>query len=247
MKEGVEERLEGSQGSSKQNQERLRKSGKKEQGRSDAKAKHLKTAILMLGLFTLWTVIVCIADVRPAGPNGSEVGLATINMAFHELIGENLGFYYATDVLSLIPLLIMLGFALLGASQLIKRRSLSKVDRDLLALGALYALLLAAWVGFDALAINYRPLLIEGKLEPSYPSSTTLLMLSVILTAATQSKRRIKPAILGTTASNCLVAFAILMVVARTLSGVHWITDIIGGILLSAGLVLAYRGTAFRK
>jgi undecaprenyl-diphosphatase len=30
------------------------------------------------------------------------------------------------------------------------------------------------------------------------------------------------------------------MVAARLASGVHWLTDIIGGILLSAGLVMIY-------
>lgn len=37
-----------------------------------------------------------------------------------------------------------------------------------------------------------------------------------------------------------LIAFTAFMVIGRLISGVHWITDIIGGAILSAGLVMIY-------
>ena len=204
-------------------------------------------AAVLLGLFALWTAIVCTADVRPAGPNGSEVGLATINVAFRELTGEHLGLYVATDYLSVIPIAIMLGFGLLGLSQLVSRKSLAKVDRDLLVLGMFYVLLLAAYAAFDLLALNYRPLLIEGKLEPSYPSSTTLLVLCVMATAVMQISHRVGEGRLKKVLLIAATLFAVLMIVARLLSGVHWLSDIVGGLLLGGCLVMAYRAIAFDK
>ena len=37
-----------------------------------------------------------------------------------------------------------------------------------------------------------------------------------------------------------LIAFTAFMVIGSLISGVHWITDIIGGAILSAGLVMIY-------
>ena len=187
----------------------------------------------------------CIVDVQPVGPNGSEVGLATLNATFREFTGEHMGLYFATDYLSIIPIAIMFGFGLLGLVQLVSRKSLVAVDRDLLVLGAFYVVLLATYIAFDAIALNYRPLLIEGKLEPSYPSSTTLLVLCVMATTAMQLNRRMGEGLLKKALLAAVVAFAAFMIVARLFSGVHWISDIVGGILLGGCFVMAYRAFAF--
>ena len=207
--------------------------------------KDARAAGALLALFALWTALVGTVDVAPAGPNGSEVGLATMNVAFHELTGVNLVLYSVTDWLSLVPISIMLGFGLLGLSQLVLRRSLLEVDRNLLALGGLYVVLLAAYLAFDVVALNHRPVLIEGVLEPSYPSSTTLLVATVASTAIMQANLRIKKEGARTFISAALIAFAAFMIIARTLSSVHWLSDIVGGLLLSGGLAMAYRAVAF--
>lgn len=212
----------------------------------DSRRKDLALSAAVFAFFAIWTVIVDSVDVRSVGPNGSEVGLAAVNAAFHELTGVNLALYELTDWLSLIPIACMAAFGLLGLVQLVTRRSLMLVDGDLLVLGGFYVVLLAAYVGFDVLALNYRPALIEGVLEPSYPSSTTLLVLGVSCTTIMQVNRRVEHA--GVRRATCVVLafFAAFMVVARLLSGVHWLTDIIGGILLAASLVLAYRSAVWR-
>jgi undecaprenyl-diphosphatase len=84
--------------------------------------------------------------------------------------------------------------------------------------------------------------LIEGVLEASYPSSTTLLVLCVIPTAVMQLNRRTKSCRLNKLLTRLLTVFSAFMVAGRVLSGVHWLSDIIGGLLLSAGLVLLYAG-----
>ena len=205
---------------------------------------HLLTAgLLLLGAFALWTVAVCLVDVRPIGPNGSSVGFAALNGAVHAVLGVCWPLYTITDWLGLVPMGFVFGFALLGLVQLIRRRSLGRVDRDILVLGGFY-LVVAAYLLFEKFAVNYRPVLIDGFLEASYPSSTTMLTLCVIPTAMLQLRRRIPRAGLRRVILWMLGIFTAFMVVGRLLSGVHWLTDIVGGALLSAGLVALYAAMA---
>lgn len=197
-------------------------------------------AAILLAAFALFTAAVCRVDVRPIGPQGSAVGFAALNGFVHGLTGVHMDLYALTDWLSLAPLGLMLGFALLGLTQWIKRRSLLRVDRSILALGGLYILVLAAYLLFEVLAVNYRPVLIGGKLEASYPSSTTMLVLCVMITAMMQLRSRIKSHIFRRSVLFAMLVFAAFMVAGRFVSGVHWLTDIVGGMLLSAGLVLLY-------
>lgn len=197
-----------------------------------------------LTAFALWTAAVRFVDVQPIGPLGSCVGFASVNRFFHGLTGVHMVLYILTDWLSLIPVGLGFGFALLGLFQWIKRKSLLKVDRSILVLGGFYLAVLTAYVLFECFPVNYRPILINGVLEVSYPSSTTLLVLTVMTTALMQFKERIKNKILNRTVTVLIISFAIFMVVGRLISGVHWLSDIIGGILLSTGLVMGYRYTS---
>ena len=197
-------------------------------------------ALGLLATFVLWTIAVTRIDVKPFGPNGSSVGFATLNHFVHTLTGVHMGLYTITDWLGLVPVAFGFGFTLLGLAQWIKRRHLKNVDRSILILGGLYIVTLAAYLFFESYVVNYRPVLIEGFLEASYPSSTTLLVLCVMPTAALQLRGRIHRPVLRQTVSIALIAFMVFMVTGRLLSGVHWLTDIIGGILLSAGLVMIY-------
>ena len=205
--------------------------------------KNKKRLVLGAGLvvaFVLWTVLVCFVDVRTIGPEGSSVGFATLNGFVHELTGVNWLLYTITDWLGLVPIAAALGFAILGLVQLIKRKSLWKVDHSILALGVFYIVVMAAYVFFEMVVINYRPTLIDGYLEASYPSSTTMLVMCVMPTAAMQLNARIKNTVFRRCAIIAIVAFTAFMVIGRLVSGVHWITDIIGGALFSAGVVTTY-------
>lgn len=198
-------------------------------------------AICLLTAFALWSVAIQIVDVQAIGPQGSSVGFATLNRLFHSLTGVHMSLYVITDWLGLVPLLFAFGFAMLGLTQWIKRKHLLKVDRSLLALGGFYIAVMAVYILFEILTVNYRPVLIGGVLEASYPSSTTVLALCVMPTAAIQLSRRTPNGFSKTCVMFALNAFAGFMVVGRLVSGVHWLTDIVGGVLLSAGLVLLYR------
>ena len=194
----------------------------------------------LLAVFVLWTVLVHFVDVRAIGPEGSSVGFATLNGFVHELTGVNWLLYTVTDWLGIVPISVALGFAILGLVQLIKRKSLWKVDHSILALGVFYIVVMAAYIFFEVVVINYRPTLIDGYLEASYPSSTTMLIMCVMPTAAIQLNERIKNTVFRRCAIIAIIAFTAFMIVGRLISGVHWITDIIGGALLSAGLVMMY-------
>lgn len=194
----------------------------------------------LLAAFVLWTVIVRNADVQPIGPMGSKVGLAALNGWFHRLTGVRLSLYTVTDWLSLIPLGAALGFAGIGLSQWIRRKNLFRVDRSLLVLGGFYAAVLAAYLFFERFVVNYRPVLINGVLEASYPSSTTMLVMCVMPTAIMEFNTRIKNNVCRRCVHILLIAFIAFMVIGRLISGVHWFSDIIGGMLLSGGLVLLY-------
>lgn len=191
--------------------------------------------------FILWTVLILTADVQPAGVNGTKIGLAAVNTWFHRLTGVHLWLYTVTDWLGLAPIVICACFGVLGLVQWIRRKRLKKVDGDILLLGGYYILVILGYVIFEMIPINYRPILIDGFQEASYPSSTTLLVLSVMPTLIFQVNRRAESRKIKTVTALLSVLFAAFMTVGRLVAGVHWLSDIIGAVLLSAGLYLLYR------
>ena len=204
------------------------------------KQKHLHTALWLLAAFAIWSALICYVDVQAIGPKGSSVGFAAINRYFHSLTGVHMTLYTVTDWLGLVPLVFVMGFAFLGLVQWIRRKQLRKVDFSILVLGGFYLVVIAVYILFEMVPVNYRPVLIEGILEASYPSSTTLLVMCVMPTAIMQLNARIRHTGLRRCICFLIAAFIVFMVVGRLLSGVHWLTDIIGGILLSSGLVMLY-------
>ncbi len=203
--------------------------------------RYLYISVSMLTAFVLWTAAVCFVDVRAIGPDGSSVGFATVNGFVHKITGVSMLLYKITDWLGLVPFFAAAGFALSGLAQWIKRKSLCRVDYTLFVLGGFYVAVIAVYILFETVTVNYRPVLINGLLEKSYPSSTTLLVICVMSTAMMQLNSRIKNNAFRKAVSVSISAFIIFMIVGRLVSGVHWFTDIIGGGLLSAGLVTLYR------
>ena len=194
----------------------------------------------LLTAFVLWTVLVCFVDVQAIGPEGSSVGFATLNGYVHDLTGVNMSLYVITDWLGLVPIGTAFGFAILGLVQWIKRKSLLKVDRSILLLGGFYIVVMAVYMFFEMVVINYRPTLIDGCLEVSYPSSTTMLVMCVMPTVMMQLHSRIKNDVFRRWVMIAITVFITFMVIGRLMSGVHWITDIIGGALISSATVLMY-------
>ena len=111
--------------------------------------KLLVWGVSLLLAFVLWTVLVCIVDVRAIGPRESSVGFATLNGYVHSLTGVNWLLYTVTDWLGLVPIAVAFGFAVLGLVQWIKRKSILKVDRSLFVLGGFYILVMAVYILFE--------------------------------------------------------------------------------------------------
>ena len=209
----------------------MKKNGKKE----------LKVGGSLLVIFTIWTGLVQCVDVKPIGANTTDIGFSTLNSYFHQMTGVHMTLYTITDWLGLIPIFICVVFGGLGFVQLIKRKSLFKVDKDLILLGIYYFIVIMGYLIFEVIPINYRPILIDGRLEASYPSSTTLLVLSVMPTLLLQIKRRSTHILITKIVSVVTILFSLFMVIARLTCGVHWLTDIIGALILSTGLYYLYK------
>lgn len=196
--------------------------------------------VVLVVAFIIWTILILTVDVQALGQNGTNIGFATFNCWFHKLTGVHMEIYTITDWLGLVPVFVCMLFGCVGLVQLIKRRSLLKVDYDILALGVYYIVVISEYLIFEMIPINYRPILIEGVMEVSYPSSTTLLVLSVMPTLIFQANRRVQNSVIKKAIAIFTVSFSAFMVIGRLVAGVHWFTDIVGGVILSIGLFLIY-------
>ena len=196
--------------------------------------------VCLLVMFIAWTIVLRFVDVGPIGPRGSKVGFSGINKLVHNLIGVNMKLYTITDWLGLIPICFIIGFGVGGLIQWIKRKKLFMVDKSILALGVFYVIVMAVYIFFEEIPINQRPVLINRVLETSYPSSTTMLVICVMTTAMMQFDERIRNNPLRLVIKLIIIAFIVFMILGRVLSGVHWISDVVGGLLFSTGSVVIY-------
>ncbi len=203
--------------------------------------KQVLSGIIFIITFVIWTILIQTIDVQPVGINGTDIGFAALNTRFFTLTGVNMTLYSITDWLGIIPLLVCMLFGIVGLTQMIKRKSLFKVDFDIIILGIYYVIVILCYLIFETIPINYRPVLINGIAEASYPSSTTLLVMGVMPTLVFQVNCRFKENKVKKIINVITVLFSAFMVTGRLISGVHWFTDIIGSILLSTGLFLIYK------
>ena len=205
---------------------------------NNKKRNFLISGILLLIAIT-FTILVKVVDVKQIGVNNSSIGFATLNQFIFETTGVNMIWYHITVWLGLIPVFMAIVYAFIGLIQLIKRRSIFKVDKEIILLGLYYIIVIALYVFFEKVIINYRPILMNGFLEASYPSSHTLMTICICGSSILINKKLFNNKI--TKVINYLSIIIItITVVGRLISGVHWFTDIIGGILISSGLLMTF-------
>lgn len=166
-----------------------------------------------------------------------------MNDAVFNFFGENKTLDKISDVLLIAMLAIVAGFALSGLVQLIKRNKLKKVDSEILAMIPSLLLLVAVYFVFEKIwVLNYRPILINGIAEPSFPSTHTLIAVTVLgmtmMALPKYIKNRRQRILIDVLALVAMVAMAFL----RVASGMHWMTDVLGGVIFGIDLVLVYGG-----
>lgn len=198
---------------------------------------YLALSGILFVIFCAFTVILKTVDVGAVGPLGSEVGLSGINSFVFEKLGQNDTWYKISELLGFFALGVA-GIICLALLRFVKLRALRNTDLRFWFTGFFYALVLAVYVAFEFIVINSRPILVDGELEASYPSSHTILTLcimssAVILFGFVFTKK--KWVLIA--ADSVFVAVAVFTVLGRLLSGVHWLSDIVGGVLISAALV----------
>lgn len=198
--------------------------------------KNILICILLVLLSIIYTLLVKYVDTSTIGPNGSVVGFSSLNSFVFNLTGNNMTLYKITEILGIIPILIALMYAVIGLIQVIDRKSL-KVDKELIALGILYIIVILIYVFFEKFIINYRPVLIDGILEASYPSSHTLLSICICGSALLINKYLFKNKKIYKYINIVSIISMVLIVLGRLLSGVHWASDIIGSIIISITLL----------
>ena len=205
--------------------------------------KNMIGAAVSFALFFILIIILKTVDVNVVGPEDTSIGLSHINVAVHEFFGIRTTWYILTQLTGLLAIGIFLLTAIYGFMELVRRKSFARVDRPIYVLGGLYFIVFALYVFFDKVAVNYRPIIEEGAehVEASFPSSHTMLVCVVLGSfMITQNRYALKK---GREFSMMMIISGLMIfltVIGRLMCGVHWLTDIIGGVFLSAGLLFLF-------
>ena len=204
------------------------------------KTKKMTAACVLFVLFLLLIVLIKTVDVQTVGPENAQIGLAGLNTGFHKMTGLQMSLYKVTQITGYLAILTAVLFAAYGVWQMVQRKSLARVDRDLYALAGLYVALGMCYIFFEKCIVNYRPVILDEGLEASFPSSHTMLATCLLLAAFEQVRRRMKGQTLGNVLCILCAVLLAVTVLGRLFSGVHWLTDILGGLLLGNSLYLFY-------
>ena len=208
------------------------------------KKRNFFISTILILLAVVFTILVKVVDVKPVGVNETNIGFATINQFVFKTIGVNMIWYHITDWLGLVPIFMAMAYALIGFIQLIKRKSLFKVDKEIIILGLFYIVVISIYIFFEKVIVNYRPILMNVFLEASYPSSHTFMTICLCGSSIIVNKKLFNNKI--TKLMNMLSLVIILItVIGRLISGVHWFTDIIGGIFISIALLMTLYSTIY--
>ena len=200
------------------------------------KKKNVSISIVLTIISIIYTFLVKTVDVGQIGPYASSVGFSKINKLFINFIGSNMTIYKLTEILGLMTFIIVGIYGIIGLIELVKRKSLFKVDKEIISLGVLYVLMLMVYVFFEKFIINYRPILLDGELEASFPSSHTILSICICVSSLIVSKKYVPKKYINIT-TFVTVLLLTMVLLGRTISGVHWISDIVGGIIISITLL----------
>src|SRR5574344_1373014 len=148
-------------------------------------------------LFLIFTLLIKFVDVQAIGPNGSSVGLATFNSYFNNLVESySKTWNVISTLIMILSFALLAGIIVLGIVEIIKRKSLFKVDSRILALGIAVVVAVLVYFIFELVKINYRPILVYDALKASYPFThvfLTIFLFASITEFVVSSKTFSKP------------------------------------------------------
>lgn len=148
----------------------------------------------------------------------------------------------STDIILIASIASLAVFAILGLCQLIKRKSIKKVDKELLFMLLPLILMVIVYVVFDKVLIwNTRP---DGSGEPSFPSTHVMVVTTIFLLIALALPRYIKSKAACAVLDLMMLVFIILNGVGRVLANKHWASDVVGASAFSLIFALIYYLTA---
>ncbi len=143
-----------------------------------------------------------------------------------------------TDIILVAALAVFAVFAILGLYQWIKRKSLKKVDKPLLLSLIPLSLMAATFIIFEKfLVLNTRP---NGSGEPSFPSTHTMVVATIFLLTAIILPNYIKSKTARIIMDIVMLLFIILVSIGRVLANMHWVSDVVGGLIFAAIFAVIY-------
>jgi len=203
--------------------------------------KYFIMSAVLLVLFVIFVILAKTVDVAAVGPMGSEIGFASINKSAADAIGYNESIYNVSKSLSYFGIAVMVVFGLFGAMQLYYKKGPKNVDKDLYALYGLYVLGLIVYIVLEKVVINSSPVFSNG-LKVSYSSFYIILAVAFMGAAIVEFNARLKAKKVKIIVLTLCILDGIGLLVTRLVSGVHWVTDVIGTLLISVACFLLFLG-----
>lgn len=143
-----------------------------------------------------------------------------------------------TDIILVAALAVFAVFAILGLCQWVKRKSLKKVDKPLLLSLIPLSLMAATFIIFEKfLVLNTRP---NGSGEPSFPSTHTMVVATIFLLTAIILPNYIKSKTARVIMDIVMLLFIILVSVGRVLANMHWVSDVVSGLIFAVIFAVIY-------
>lgn len=198
--------------------------------------KSLDIIISILWLILLiFTILVSFVDVKIFNVTNTKIGLYSLNKIF---LVNSINSNYINIIsngIFLICLLVIILMLLLITFEYFKTK---KINKNNLNFFIHFLIMVLIWIIFDKiLIINYRPILINGNIEGSYPSTHVMVSTFVLLFLSDQLKKIFKNDKIFYIISIGLI---IIQSISRILLTMHWFTDIIGGLLIGCLLFFTF-------
>ena len=136
-----------------------------------------------------------------------------------------------SDIILISSLMVLVVFAVLGLYQWIKRKSLAKVDKPLLWMILPLVLMAITYYIFDHFLIwNTRP---NGSGEPSFPSTHVMVVATIFFCIAIILPRYVRSKAMCIVIDLLMLLLLVSVCVGRVAANMHWISDVIGGIIFA--------------